>query len=592
MTDPIESSSLRLPTRELSPVALKCAIWFRGFARAVKMARLYRGGDNQVVTTMREQVWESLLPQLEASNGWDLVITPHDIRLDDEVVVRGAIRKPGSQEEAIGGPEEKLPFLFYGDGVRGLQFTPKLSRREYDALFDAVVTVGRGRNSQDDLTTLLWQSNLGALHVQTVPPEQQIFLSTRRPRRGRRSFRGQAFAWGVSGADIRADLGQMAGAQGLHRDTFDDWRLPDVHAHPPQAYLAILPNVEASKTRLKEAFEQEIAVPWTSLAPRFIRLVVGISPDVDTRWAFCHSVVTWLAASLQEGAWDHAEEAVTLLHELDPRRVVVTDALTERLADLDTEPLAELLDEDEAQEQGRFSALMVHIGRPAIPLTGELMSLCTRQRARAACVTALSYLAADNPGDLQPLLDDPRWYVVRNAVFVLGQIGGSEVLDLLRRAALHPEPRVRREVVRALGGLSRAERTPLLILQLRSDDPQLVAAALGLLTRETNPRVTKAILERIEAPDFEGLPVHLQRAFLMALAEVADERLIPALELLLTKNPGWFAMRTLTRDWAARILKKIGNEQAMRILDLGLRSKTEAIRLACLDAMGEGRSAA
>lgn len=592
MSDSTDGTGLRLPSaRELSPVAQQCAIWFRSLARAVKTARLYRGGDNEVVDAMRAQLWDQLKPALEAADGWALRVYANDIRLDDEIVVRGALRKPG-EEDKIGGPEEKLPFLFYGDGIRGITFGPRLSRREFDALFDALVAAGRGRNSQDDLMTLLWQANLGALRVDTVPPEQQIHLSTRRPRRSGAALRGQAFAWGASGAEIRSDLGQMAGAQGLHRDTFDDWRLPDVHAHPPQAYAALLPAVEASKTRLLEDLARENAAPWTAVAPDFIRAVVRMSPDADTRWAFCHSVVTWLAAALQAGAWSEAEQALGLLRELDPRRVVIGEQLAERLAEIDIEPLVELLDEDDATDQGRFVGLMVQVGPAAVQVASELMCRCARQRARAACVTALSYLAADDPAVLKPLLDDPRWFVVRNAVFVLGQVGGPGLADLLRPAALHEEPRVRREVVRALSSLTRAERTPLLVLQLDARDPQLVGAALAQLTREPSPRVSKAILERIEDPAFEDLPADLQRAFLGALAEIADQHTVPALGLLLNRNAGLFTMRSLVRDAAARILARVGGEDALRILEEGLRSKTEAVRLACLEAMSDGRSAA
>lgn len=588
-----EEPGLRLPTsRELSPNAQRCSIWFRSLARAVKTGRLYRSGNNEVVGAMREQLWQELEELLRSSGGWQLQVRADALTLDDEVVVRGAIRKPGQESSLLGTPEEKLPFMFYGDGVRGITFGEKLSRREFDAFFDAMVVAGRGRNSQDDLTTLLWQANLGGLHVEMVPLEQAIYLSTRRPQHARGGARGQTFAWAAAGSEIRSDLGQMAGAQGLHRDTFDDWLLPDVHAHPPQAYAAIAPEVEASRARLLAALERENETPWTEMAPTLIRLIAKLAPDADTRWAFCHSVATWLAAAIQEGNWDQAETALQLIQELDPRRVVAPRAMAERFELLDFEPIAERLDDDEAGDQGRFVGFAVHVGRAAIPLLSELLGLCTRQRARAACVTALSYLAAEDPRVLQPLLDDPRWFVVRNAVFVLGQIGGTPVVDLLRSVALHAEPRVRREVVRALASVSRAERTPILVLQLRSRDAQLVSLALQLLTRERNPRVNREILERIEDPGFEQLPADLQRAFLTALLEIADESMIPALELLLRRNDGWFAMRTLVRDAAARTLRRIGSERAMRILEDGLRSKTEAVRLACLDAMSEGRSAA
>jgi len=577
--------------RDLSPQAQACALWLRHAARAVKSARLYKR-DNPVVEQLREQLWEQLSKHLKEHGGWRLRITSSELKLNDEVVVRGSLRKPG-QEEHVGGPEEKLPFMFYSDGIRGLTLLATLQRREYDALFNALVQAGRGRNSQDDLMTLLWQANLGSILMETVPLEQTIFLSSRRPvASSEHRFRGQTFAWGASGTEIRADLGQMAGAQGLHRDTFDDWRLPDVHAQSTQAYQALLPQVDASRERVMKQWEEETAEAWTSRLPELLRRVLQLAPTDDTRLALCHAIVTWTVSALQRAAWEEAEGALKLLREVDPDYVYSQQELKESIDKLEGEEIAEQLDEAPAADQNRFAALAVAIGTPAIGLACLVMSLCQRQRPRAGAATALCYLCAEQPTLLEPWLADRRWYVVRNVVFILGQIGGAESAELLRIAAVHPDTRVRREVVKALGGVSRAERTPVLIQQLTARDPQLVSGALNMLSRERHPRVTKAIVDRIESKDFDTLGEDLQRAFMNALADVADDDTVPALEVMLTKNAGWFAMRTLARDFAARILCRVGTPRAMAVVEAGLRSRTEAIRQACMAAMAVNRNAA
>jgi HEAT repeat protein len=206
-------------------------------------------------------------------------------------------------------------------------------------------------------------------------------------------------------------------------------------------------------------------------------------------------------------------------------------------------------------------------------------------------VTALTYLCADEPQRLAPHLRDKRWYVVRNVVSILGQIGGSGVVEMLRMAAQHDELRVRREVVKALGSVSRLERQPVLIQMLKSDDAQLLSAALHMLTRERHPRVVKAILERVEARDLEELTEENQRAFLGALGDIAEDDDVPDLERLLMKDGGWFARRTLWRDAAARILHRLGTPRARTVLEAGLRSRTEAIRLTCQAATSGSKAA-
>jgi hypothetical protein len=150
------------------------------------------------------------------------------------------------------------------------------------------------------------------------------------------------------------------------------------------------------------------------------------------------------------------------------------------------------------------------------------------------------------------------------------------VVDLLRGAALHPDMRVKRAVVQALGGVSRAERTPVLMSLLATKDSQLFAAVLNMLTRERNPRVTRALFDRIAMPDFADLAEVNQRALLNALLETAEEDLIEPLQQLLTHG-SWLSRPSLAGLGAARTLRRIGTDQAIAVLEAGLRSRNETI---------------
>jgi HEAT repeat protein len=155
---------------------------------------------------------------------------------------------------------------------------------------------------------------------------------------------------------------------------------------------------------------------------------------------------------------------------------------------------------------------------------------------------------------------------------------------MLRTAALHHEPRVKRAVVQAVGGVSRAERTPILMSLLQTRDSQLFAAVLTMLTREKNARVTRALFDRAASPEFGELSEVNQRALWNALFEVADEELIEPLEQLLTRGP-WLTRPSLAGIGAARALRRVGSDRAIAALEAGLRSRNEAVSAACLDAL-------
>ncbi|MFI5372519.1 MAG: HEAT repeat domain-containing protein, partial [Candidatus Eisenbacteria bacterium] len=229
-------------------------------------------------------------------------------------------------------------------------------------------------------------------------------------------------------------------------------------------------------------------------------------------------------------------------------------------------------------------ALAVAIGRPAIDLACSVMALALKSRTRAAACTMLCYLCSDSPELLARYLGDTRWFVVRNVVFVLGQIGGAAVVPLLEVAARHPEPRVRHAVVTALGNCPGEARVPLLLAQLESRDPQVLATSLHMLGRTKSPQVARAILKQIEDPSFARRAADSQRSLFNALADCGDDEVVPGLETLLHKG-GWFAQPTLERTAAARTLARIGTESALAALEIGLRAHREAVRHACLEAL-------
>jgi hypothetical protein len=579
------STTSREPsTRELSPEAQAATAWFRQLARALRAFQIYNTG-NPAAINAREMASAGLADLLTKHGSWHLRFSATEIILGDEIVVRATGRVPGV--EYVPQVTDRLPFLFYRDGIRRLSLLQGVERREVDILFDALRRAGAASDSQDDLVTLLWQANLDHVRLEVVPLEQTIYLSTQAGGGGggAASQDGQVFVVAPDGTEIHSQLGQAAGAQGLHRDTFDDWALPLETVAVPEAFARLEPLAEASRCEFVAHWEDEDSAPWQSRAPDFLRGLLALDDSEDMRRTLARSVVTWLSGALRRVDWVEAQHALELLHELDPGCALCSEDLTGALAAVDAEAVADRLDESEAIEHSRFAAFTAALGTSAIGFCVDVMSRSGKARVRAAAVTALCYVCADDPALLAPWLADSRWHVVRNIVFVLGHIGGPEIVPLLRLVARHPEPRVRRQLVQALGQVPPAERSSLLLEQLDTRDGQLLSTALNMLSRQKDPEVARAILACIAAPDFDSRDESNQRALFGALAEVADDDIVPALQSLLLKG-GWFARRTIQRAAAARTLLRLGTPRAMAVLEAGVLARQEAVRLACLEALG------
>ncbi len=103
---------------------------------------------------------------------------------------------------------------------------------------------------------------------------------------------------------------------------------------------------------------------------------------------------------------------------------------------------------------------------------------------RKSIVDLLSARAEGYVEELGAHVNDPRWFVVRNVVSILGSTRSSAVLPYLERTVRHPEPRVRREVLRALSGINDRMAHEMLVGALNDSDAQnvqLAARYLGTL---------------------------------------------------------------------------------------------------------------
>ncbi len=570
--------------RDLSPEAQAATAWFRQLARSLRLFRLYNWVNPNALEAQAAAA-ATLAGLVSAHGDWQLRFSATQIFLDGESIVR--VTPPTHDAERVISVTDQLPFLFYRDGIRGLTIGADVTRGEVDTFLQIIRDVACETSRQDDLVTLLWQANLPHVRIDAVPLEQTIYVSRAGggPEGADADGRGQVFAWSPAGTEIRADLGQAAGAPGLHRDTFDDWPLPDETVDVPGAFARFGPTAEATRSAFLADWDREDSAAWTEQAPVLLRGLQALDPSEDMRRALGRSVITWLASALQQMAWSEARSALDLLNELDPDRGLVGDELAAALAGLDTGAIADRFDEGEASDQGLFAAFIVALGAPAVGLCVDIMARADKARTRAATATALCYLCADDPQLLAPWIADSRWHLVRNVVFVLGQIGGPAIVPMLRSVARHPEPRVRRQLVQALGSVPPEERHPLLLEQLDTRDQRLLAATLNMLTREKSPRAARAILALIESPDFESRDEGNQRTLFGALGDVAGDPAVPALEALLHKG-GWFARRTFQRVAVARTLRQIGTPAAMSALEAGLNARSQEVRAVCLEALG------
>ncbi len=180
---------------------------------------------------------------------------------------------------------------------------------------------------------------------------------------------------------------------------------------------------------------------------------------------------------------------------------------------------------------------------------------------RRAYRVALTHCPSAVPA-LTHLLGDARWFVVRNAAELLGEMGVTESDTKLAMTARHADARVRRAAAGALSRLG-TPRSLHALQQLLIDKTPAVRlqAAIGLGTIR-NPRAVPSVIEALEKEEDPDVQAALIGALGSMPTAEAIERLKRAAEpgSLMSRKP------TSVRLHAVQALSDAGTHSAMSVL--------------------------
>ncbi|MGD2067381.1 MAG: HEAT repeat domain-containing protein [Gemmatimonadota bacterium] len=215
------------------------------------------------------------------------------------------------------------------------------------------------------------------------------------------------------------------------------------------------------------------------------------------------------------------------------------------------------------------------LGARMAPAVGDALTGTEDRSARRAYIDALAAMGDGASDVVSGMIEDDRWYVVRNAVLILGEIGGRATMAHLTTALGHEDGRVRREAVLALARIGGVTARSLVPKHLEDPDPQVRAAAAlaaGELKMERGHRLLEARLddEKVES---------VQVALIRALGRFGDPASVPVLERHAVS--GFFSRRpTGVRVAAYRALGAIGGARARKLLQDAVDDRDSEVRSA------------
>ncbi len=368
---------------------------------------------------------------------------------------------------------------------------------------------------------------------------------------------------GIAGSIHR--LFEPAGAGGTGDDGADGSAAPASGQVPEPVGRAVEPAAEADPEVLAEAVERYLDGSGDRAeAARTVR-AQGLALREAGRPDPLADAVERLAGPEGRGHPEVRELA----------RELVSPAVASRLV----ARLGTARAEDRREE---LVAVCASLGHEMALAVADALADTPDRSARRAYLAVLVALGPEALPVLEDMTSDGRWFVVRNAVSVLGDVGGDRAVELVTTGLGHPEAKVRRETLLALAKLG-GDDAGLLVQGVIGDPDPEVRQAAAMAAGEL--RVERALKPLLAVLDQESDPEVLI-AVLRALGQLGDPGAVNSIE---KHAVGSFFSRppAEVRIAAYRALHNIGTPHARELIRQAAEDKDLQVRAAVRPLVAE-----
>ncbi len=523
--------------------------------KAQKISRIYPENSPVRVNTI-EETFAKFKEFFALRQMLDLWIKPNEMVFDSVAVYQNTERV------------DNLAFFFFKDGLKQLSFRSELTKEELRD-FLRIVTMDFERQAiDDDVVTLLWERDFENIKYLTdeaylLEDDDYETQATDEVTAKASSFDQLFEAYqGTMGSDDVSDVPIM---NLTDRDLKSlvlelDKDAEERKSEKLSRILLVILDHAADAEERDDAF-------------RFFRdLLVHTIKDGDLHLLVS---ITREATEAREapGFSDDARLKFTLLGEVINSAEIVN-------------AVGEMFDSTKDLDEGLLSEYTELLTEAAMPplisLLGQLETIHGRKRV-------IALLTRLGQRDIRPLLKalgDQRWYLVRNIVYILRVIGSKEVESHLVATVRHPDIRVRREAVKALGELKSTAAVPTLNESFGDDDSLVRRLSAKALSDIGSEEARKCLLDKLLDKGFGERDFEERKEFYGALARWTGGEVMEHLRKILSRRPFFRKTRDdEDKACAAYCLGLMGSPDAKSLLQGLQDSKIPLVRDHVVEAL-------
>ncbi len=517
--------------------------------KAKKLLRMYPPNNPIYIKTLDESFLK-FKQFLDYKDNFTINIRQNSILYDNEPIYSSAEK------------EENLALFFFKDGLRELSFKRGLPRDELEEFLKILAYDFERDAFDEDIVTLLWEKDFQ--YIQYVVDE--AFLVDEEEENYEI----------VSEKKIKEKITDVNDLIRAYADGFQEEEYKGI---------AIVPLTDKDLKMLVEEIEKDSSEKIGKLVSILFEIIYQTDgrTDIEDIFAFLRVKIKYCV--------EHGD-ILMVLEILNRAKEAIEDpAIGEREKKylgmlchyLGSEEIvklfAEMFDSGIEIDEEIFSNIALFFEKnaiePLIKYLGELKTI----RGRKIIIESLVLLGKKDIQSIAKGLNDERWYVVRNIIYILRKIADKRATEYLLSTLHHNDIRVKKEVIKTLGELGGKDVIQSLRECLDDSDMQVritAVKAFGSIGTET---AKKILIDKMSEKSFKDKQFEEKKDFFETLSRWKSDDVFEFL-IKIMKSKSFFSRGKIfeSKACAAYALGLIGNKNAVSVLEKFKESGNKLLR--------------
>jgi hypothetical protein len=468
-------------------------------------------------------------------------------------------------EEIYHNPEKEdnLALFFFKDGLRELSFSRGLSQEELEEFLKILALDFDREVVDDDIVTLLWEKDFH--NIQYVVDETVLV--------------------DVDEEDYETKAEEEVLEETTNEDDLMKAYLDGFKEVEPKT-VAIIPITEDDLKKLSIQLEKDSSGKIEKLTSILFEVINQSEEkgEIEEIFRFLKDAVKF---SMKRGRLQDVYEVLKNAKAVKEKefstdetkkymRMLILYVGTDEVI----RPLAGILDSSTEIDEKLFNKFVEQLDKNAITSFVKLLGELKTIHARKSAIEALVFLGKKDIQALSKGLDDKRWFVVRNIIYILRKIGDKRAIEYLLRTVKHSDIRVKKEVLRALGELGGREVVLTLKECLDDDDMDIRIAAAKAFGKIGSEAAKRIMIDKISGKAFKERAFEEKKEFFEILSKWKDDEILDFLVRILKKKTFFFGRSKNYENnaCAAFSLGLLGRKDVLPILLKYRKSKNRLLR--------------